>query len=201
MIGIFHRLERENWFMIKAVDLRKGKTILYEGQLHLVHEAQHVAKGNKRSYMQARLKNLKSGSMTDVRFNVDDRIEVPFVESREYQYLYKEGDAYIVMDMESYDQFPVSAEIVGDSSEFLKPNTQVTCQHFDGNMISFEIPFTVELAVKDTTPVIKGSTATNQLKEAILETGAKVRVPPFIEIGEVVRVDTRTGEYLERAKS
>lgn len=186
--------------MIKAVDLRKGKTILYENQLCVVHEAQHVAKGNKRSYMQARLKNLKSGSMTDVRFNVDDRVEVPFVESREYQYLYKEGDTFIVMDMESFDQFPVSAEIVGDNALYLKPNTRVTCQHFDGNMISFEIPFTVELEVKDTPPVIKGSTATNQLKEAILETGAKVRVPPFIEIGESVRVDTRTGEYLERAK-
>jgi len=187
-------------FMIKAVDLRKGKTILHEGQLHVVHEAQHVAKGNKRSYMQARLKNLKSGSMTDVRFNVDDRVEVPFVESREYQYLYKEGDTFVVMDMESFDQFPVSAEIVGDSAMYLKPNTHVTCQHFDGNMISFEIPFTVELQVKDTPPVVKGATATNQLKEAILETGAKVRVPPFIEIGESVRVDTRTGEYLERAK-
>jgi len=186
--------------MIKAVDLRKGKTIVYEGQLMVVHEIQHVAKGNKRSHMQAKLKNLKSGIMSDARFSVDDRVEIPFVESKEYEYLYREGDRYLVMDLESFDQIPVSPEIVGDGAQWLVPNTKVSCQIYEGLMISFDLPNVVELAVKETPPVIKGSTATNQSKDAIVETGAKVRVPPFIEPGERIRIDTRTGEYVERAK-
>lgn len=185
---------------IKAVDLRKGKTILYENDLWVVHECQHVAKGNKRSYMQAKVKNLKSGNMSDVRFSVDDRIEVPFVESKEYDYLYKEGDKFIVMDSESFDQFPVSADIVADAAQFLIPNTKVTCEIYNGLMISFSLPNTMILTVTDTPPVVKGSTATNQPKDAILETGARVRVPAFIESGEKIAIDTRTGSYLERAK-
>lgn len=186
--------------MIKAIDLRKGKTIIYEGDLAVVHEVHHVAKGNKRSYMQAKLKNVKSGVISDVRFTVDERLEVPFVESKEYEYLYQDGEDFVVMDLESYDQIPVSADIVGDTIKWLKPNERVSCQLYDGNMISFEAPMVVTLTVTDTPPVVKGATATNQLKEAIMETGIKVRVPPFIEPGEAIRVDTRTGEYIERAK-
>lgn len=186
--------------MIKAVELRKGRTIVHEGDLCVVHEAQHVAKGNKRSYMQAKVRNLKSGALIAVRFNVDDRIEIPFVESKDYEFLYKDGESFVVMDMESFDQLPVSAEIVGDVDRWLKPNQKVSCQLYEGQMISFEVPHVVELQVTDTTPAIKGATATAQLKEAVLETGAKVRVPSFVEEGTVIRVDTRTGEYLERAK-
>ncbi len=186
--------------MIRAVELRKGKTIVHDGQLMIVHEVQHVAKGNKRSYMQAKLKNLKSGIMVDERFNVDDRIEIPFVESKEYEFLYREGDRLTVMDLDTFDQFTVNPDVVGDSQQWLTPNTRVSCQVFDGQIVSFDLPHVVELAVTDTPPVVKGATATNQMKEAVLETGAKVRVPPFIEPGERVRVDTRTGEYVERAK-
>ena len=186
--------------MIKAVDLRKGRTILYEGELSVVHDVAHVAKGNKRSYMQAKIKKLKSGSIVEVRFRVDDQIEVPFVESKEYEYLYQDGDNFVVMDLETYDQIPVSTDIVGDKAQWLKPNQRVSCELFDGQLVSFEIPHVVELAIVDTPPVVKGATATNQLKEAVLETGVKIRVPPFLETGEVVRVDTRTGEYVERAK-
>jgi len=186
--------------MIKAVDLRKGKTILYDGELSVVHEVAHVAKGNKRSYMQAKLKSLKTGTISEVRFSVDDRLEVPFVESKQYQFLYQEGDNYIVMDLETYDQFPVGADIVGDAALWLKPNETVTCQHHDGKLISFEIPYVVELEVRSTPPNVKGATATNQQKEAVLETGAKIRVPPFVEEKTLVRVDTRTGEYIERAR-
>jgi elongation factor P len=184
--------------MIKAVDLRKGKTILYEGQPSVVHDAQHVAKGNKRSYMQAKIKNLKTGVISDVRFNVDDRVEVPFVEQKEYEYLYREGDNYIVMDTQTFDQIPMGSEIVGDAAKWLKPNERVTCELFNGQVVSFTLPNTVELTVVDTPPVVKGATATNQNKEAILETGAKIRVPPFIEPGTRINVDTRTGEYLQR---
>jgi elongation factor P len=150
--------------------------------------------------MQARLKSLKTGSIVDVRFNVDDRVEIPFVESKEYEFLYKDGADFIVMDLESYDQFSVSGDIVGDAAKWLKPNVKVSCQLHDGQIISFEPPMVVELKVTDTPPVVKGATATNQNKEAVMETGVKIRVPPFIEPGEVLRVDTRTGEYVERAK-
>lgn len=186
--------------MIKAVDLRKGKAVVYEGDPFIVHEVQHVAKGNKRSYMQARIKNVKTGTMVDVRYNVDDRIEVPYVESKEYEFLYREGENFVVMDLESFDQINISAGVLGEGEKWLKPNERVSVQIYNGAMISCELPYTVELKVVDTPPVVRGATATNQMKEAILETGAKVRVPPFIEIGEGVRVDTRTGEYIERAK-
>lgn len=185
--------------MIKAVDLRKGKTILWDGQPAVIHDAQHVAKGNKRSYMQAKIKNLKTGTISDVRFNVDDRVEVPFVESKEYEYLYREGENYVVMDTTTYDQVPMSADVVGDAAKFLKPNEKVTCELFNGQVVSFTLPNTVELTVVETPPVVKGATATNQNKDAILETGVKIRVPPFIEPGTRIHVDTRTGEYLQRA--
>ncbi|HNQ21864.1 MAG TPA: elongation factor P [Phycisphaerae bacterium] len=186
--------------MIKAVDLRKGKTILHEGEVCVVHEAQHVAKGNKRSYMQARIKNIKTGTIVDVRFNVDDRVEVPFVETREYEYLYREGDHFVLMDMQSFDQVNIRADVVGDAGLFLKPNERVSCQLYNGQQITFELPLVVELEVVDTPPVVKGATVTNQPKEARLETGARIRVPAFIAPGERVRVDTRTGQYVERAK-
>jgi elongation factor P len=186
--------------MIKAVDLRKGRTIVHEGRLMVVHEVAHVAKGNKRSYMQSKLKSFKDGTIIDVRFNVDDRIEVPFVESRNYEFLYREGDHFTVMDLETFDQFPVHAEVVGELARWLTPNTKVSCQLFEGQIVSFELPHVVELTVTETPPVVKGATATNQMKDATLETGARVRVPPFIEPGGRIRVDTRTGEYVERAK-
>ncbi|MEK6674031.1 MAG: elongation factor P [Planctomycetota bacterium] len=186
--------------MIKAVDLRKGKTILHDGLLMIVHEVQHVAKGNKRSHMQTRLRNFKTGIMSDVRFSVDDRVEVPFVEAKEFEFLYREGENYMIMDMESFDQIPVSPAVVGDSAQFLTPNVHISCQVYEGAIVSFELPHIVELTVTDTPPVVRGATATNQSKDAILETGARVRVPPFIETGEKLRIDTRTGEYVERAK-
>lgn len=185
--------------MIKAVDLRKGKTILYDGEPAVVHEAQHVAKGNKRSYMQTKIKNLRSGVMTEVRFRVDDTVEVPFVESKEYEYLYREGDKFVLMDLETYDQLPIDGDLMGDAVQWLVPNTKVSGQVFNGLLMGVELPHVVELTITDTPPAIKGATATNQLKEAILETGAKIRVPPFCETGSRIRVDTRTGEYVERA--
>lgn len=186
--------------MIKAVDLRKGKTILHNGELSIVHEATHVAKGNKRSYMQAKIKNFKTGVMTDVRFNVDDRVEVPFVESKKYEYLYREGENFVVMDMETYDQIPIGPDVVGDAAMYLRSNETITCDIYDGQVVSFEIPFTVALEVVEAPPVVKGATATNQLKDVVLETGLKIRVPPFIDKGTKVNVDTRTGEYIDRAK-
>ena len=186
--------------MIKAMELRKGRTIIHDGELAVVHDARHVAKGNKGSYMQTKIKNRKSGTIFDVRFNVNDRIEIPFVESKDYEFLYRDGDNYIVMDLETYDQVPISADLVGDAAPWLAPNQKVTCQIYEEQIISVEVPVTVELEVKEAPPVVKGATATNQLKEVTLETGVKVRVPPFIGEGERLCIDTRTGAYIERAK-
>jgi len=186
--------------MIKAIELRKGKTVLYNGELSVVHAVAHVEHGKGGSYMQTKIKDVKKGTIFDVRFRVDERLEVPFVESKEYEYLYKDGGMFIVMDLETYDQIPISAELVGDGANWLKPNEKVSCQVYDEEMISLTVPQVVELAVTSTPPAIKGATVTNQNKEAVLETGAKVRVPPFVEEGTVIRVDTRTGQYLERAK-
>ena len=186
--------------MIKAVDLRKGRACMYEDDLYVCHEIHHVAKGNKRSYMQAKLKNFKTGSIIDVRFRVDDTVEIPFLESREYEYLYHDGNGYVLMDKENYEQVTVADELFDEASQFLKENTTVTGLIYSGNIISVEIPHVVELVIQETPPVVKGATVTNQPKEATLETGARVRVPAFIEPGETIRVDTRTGEYVERAK-
>lgn len=186
--------------MIKASEMRRGQVIDYSGARYTVKDIQHVAKGNWRSYYQVKLKNFVTGQIIDQRMAVDDRIEVVFVETKDLEYLYKDGNDYVLADPETYDQTPVPADLFGDSLQFLKENIKVTCSIIEGKIVNIDLPNTVELAVAETPPVVKGATATNQPKEAVLETGAKVRVPAFIQIGEVIRVDTRTGEYLERAK-
>jgi len=186
--------------MIGASDLRVGRAIIHEGEIYTVKECQHTAKGNWRSYMVTKLKHLKTGRIIDARFQMSDKIETPFLENREFEYLYSEGDNLVLMDLQTYDQIHVSADVLGEGIRFLKPNEHVTCQMHDGKVLTIELPNVVELAVTDTPPVVKGATVTNQPKEATLETGARVRVPAFIEVGEVIRVDTRTGEYIERAK-
>jgi len=186
--------------MIKAIDMSKGKVILFEGTLYTVHEVAHVAKGNKRSYMQTKLKDLVRGGTRDVRFTVNDRVETPFLEQKEHEYLYREGDHLVLMDTASYDQIHLPVEDVGDAVNFLKPNERVQCQMYQGRVVMVELPLVVELTITDTPPVVRGATVTNQPKDAVLETGARVRVPAFIEPGERIRVDTRTGQYIERAK-
>jgi len=186
--------------MIKAVELRKGRTVIYEDQLYVVHDSQHVAKGNKRSYMQAKLKNLTSGQILDVRFRVDDLLDTPFLESKEMEFLYEDGENLVLMDTETYEQMSLEKDVLGDAIVFLKPNERLSCQMYEGKVLTAELPNVVDLEVTDTPPTVKGATATNQSKDAVLETGAKVKVPPFIETGERVRVDTRSGEYVERSK-
>lgn len=186
--------------MIKANELTRGKVVIYEGKMYTVKDLTHVSKGNWRSYMQVKLKDFKTGQIIDQRFNMDDRLETAFVQTKEYEYLYRDGTDYVLADPETYDQIPVSEDLFGDAIKFLMENTRVTCSLVDGKIVSCELPNTVELKVVDTPPVVKGATATNQPKDAELEGGARVRVPAFIQIGEVVRVDTRTGEYIERAK-
>ncbi|MGE3181807.1 MAG: elongation factor P [Phycisphaerae bacterium] len=186
--------------MIKASEVKKGKVVNYEGQLYTVTDVTRVSKGNWRSYLQAKLKSIKTGQIMDARWAVDDKIETPFVESKSYEFLYRDGSDYVLMDQSTFDQIHVTEEVMGDANLYLKGNESVQAAIIDGNIVSIELPNTVDLTIVDTPPVIKGATATNQTKDADLETGLRIKVPPFISPGEVVRVDTRTGEYLERAK-
>lgn len=185
--------------MIKAFDLKKGKVIQWENDLWTVESVSIMSKGNWRSYMQVRIKNLKTGRSTEQRFATDDKIETPFVETKPHEYLYREGKDFVMMDPNSFEQFHVGEDVMGDGHLFLKGNETVQLQFIDGKIVAIELPNTVELTVTDTTPVVRGATATNQTKDATLETGLQVKVPPFIENGEVLRIDTRSGEYLERA--
>ena len=185
--------------MPKASDIRKGQAVIWEGQLFIVHEAQRVAKGNWRSYMQLKLKNFKSGLVLDQRMNMDEKLDSPHVEDKQMEFLYRDGDSFVLMDLQSFEQTPVTKDVMVDAELYLKGNEKVMAKLMEGQVIGVDLPNVVELAVADTAPQVKGATATNQNKEAIMETGLKLRVPPFIENGEVLRIDTRTGEYLERA--
>ncbi len=185
---------------IKASELKKGQVITYETSLYSVFDITRVSKGNWRSYLQIKLKSLKDGRVIDARFSVDDKVETAFVDTKPYQYLYKDGTNFVVMDEQTYDQITIPGDVMGDANLYLRGNEQITVSFIDGKIVAVELPNTVELTVTDTPPMVKGATATNQSKDALLETGLRVRVPPFVENGVVIRVDTRTGEYLERAK-
>jgi len=184
---------------IRASDLRRGMGVQYNDQVWVVFSSEHVAKGNKRSYMQIELKNARSGQLIKERFRVDDQLEEAFFERKSMEYLYSDADKHIVMDPESYEQIELPGELIGEKSVYLAPNIQLEVSFVDGQPVTAELPNTVELTVVDTPPQVKGATATNQPKEAICEGGARVKVPPFIENGTKIKVDTRTGEYLSRA--
>ncbi|MEK6642545.1 MAG: elongation factor P [Planctomycetota bacterium] len=185
--------------MPKASDIRKGQAVIWENQLFIVHEAQRVAKGNWRSYMQIKLKNFKTGLLLDQRMNMDEKLETPHVEDKPMEYLYRDGDAFVLMDIVNFEQTPVSKDVMVDAEKYLKGNERLMAKFMDGTIIGVDLPNTVELTVTDTSPQAKGATVTNQSKDAVMETGLKIRVPPFIENGEMLRIDTRTGEYMERA--
>lgn len=186
--------------MAKANDLKRGRVINHEGDLYTVTDVTRVSKGNWRSYLQIKLKSIKDGRIIDSRFSPDDKVEILFVDTKPYQYLYREGDNFILMDEETFDQIPMGTDVMGDADQYLRGNEQVSVSFIEGKAVAVELPNTVQLKVTDTTPVVKGATATNQSKDATLETGLKIKVPPFIDLNEEVMVDTRTGEYLERAK-
>lgn len=187
--------------MIKATEIRRGMALNMEGTVYVVHEFQHVAKGNWRSYIQLKLRNIKTGQLIEQRIRSTDTVEEAFIDKKELEYIYSQGKEHVFMDHSTYEQFPIDDDIIHDIMPWLKPNTMVEVMISEGSIVSVEPPNTVELQVTDTPPGIKGATATNQNKDATLETGARVKVPPFIEIGEMIRVDTRTGEYIERVKS
>ena len=184
---------------IKASDIRKGMGVVRDNIIWVVHSTEHVAKGNKRSYMQIELKNVKTGQLIKGRFRVDDPLEQAIFDRKPMEYLYSDGDSHVVMDPQSYEQTNIPADLIGDKSVYLAPNIQLEVSFVEGKAITVELPNTVELTVVDTPPQVKGATATSQLKDAVCEGGARVKVPPFVENGQVVKVDTRSGEYLGRA--
>jgi len=186
--------------VIKAVDLKRGRVINYQGGMWTVVDTKHSVQQQRAALMRTKIKNFVTGQVLEIRFDPDENVEIPFLETKEYEYLYDEADNLVVMDTETYDQFNVSKEMIGDAIKFLTPNTKLTAAVNEGKVITIELPQVVELKVVEAPPVIKGATVTNQPKDVVLETGARVKVPAFIAAGEVVRVDTRTGEYLERAK-
>jgi len=184
---------------IKAVELRRGMGVVYKDKIWVVFSTEHVAKGNKRSYMQIELKNAVTGQLIKDRFRVDELLEQAIFDRKQMEYLYSDGDGHVVMDGESYEQVHIPTDLIGDKGVYLIPNIVLDVALVDGQCVSVELPNTVELKVEDTPPQVKGATATNQLKDATCEGGARIKVPPFVENGQVVKVDTRTGEYLGRA--
>jgi elongation factor P len=186
--------------MIQATQLRPGMIIIHEGDLYRVTVVKHLTPGNKRGFMQTKMKNLKSGIGTEYKFRSEDRVEQATLETRTMQYLYAEGQLHIFMDTENYEQITLNAEDIGDLLPFLLPNEIVEIEFYDGKPIGVSPPSTVDLEVVDTEPSMKGATASASYKPAKLETGVIVQVPPFIQVGDKVRVDPSQGTYLERVK-
>jgi elongation factor P len=184
---------------MRASDIRKGQAVRMEGKLFVITNADHNTPGNLRAKVQFKLRDVSKGTIQDKRVGATDDIEVVNLDRRQVEYLYSDNDGHWVMDLETYDQQPIPKDVFGTDILFLKPNTQLQAEFFEGKVVSYELPKTVELKVTDTPPGIKGATATNQQKDATLETGLKTRVPPFIEIGEVIRISTETSGYLSRA--
>jgi elongation factor P len=181
--------------------VRKGQVIVGEdGQLYTVIDRDLNTPGNWRAILNLKLKNLNTGAVTPRRFKPEDKVEVAYLDKRPMQYLYLDGDGYVFMDKESYDQITLGKEWVGDMILYLKENDDAAVTFYEGKPISLELPPTVELKVVDTEPSVKGATAAAQFKPATMETGLKITVPPFVGIGEVLAIDTRSGEYLSRVK-
>ncbi len=185
--------------MISAGDFKNGVTFDMEGNVFQIIEFQHVKPGKGAAFVRAKIRNVISGSVVERTFNPSEKFPTAFVERKEMQYLYQDGNLYYFMDVETYEQTPINEDVLGDSFKFVKENMEVKVLSYKGNVFGVEPPFFVELAVAQTDPGFKGDTATNVTKPAVLETGAEIKVPLFIEEGEMIRVDTRTGEYMERA--
>ena len=174
--------------------------VIIDGKLGICVQSVHVTPGNLRAFVQAKIRVIQDGTMLERRLRSTEDIEQAFLDRRDMQYLYSDNIGMVLMDNENYDQVTVPMAMVAEIARYLKPDTKVTTLMYDGKVVTLELPKIVELTVTQTAPQPKGATATNQLKEAVLETGLKTRVPPFIEIGEVIKVSTEDGSYLSRAK-
>ena len=185
--------------MVVAGDFKNGLTFDMDGVVYQVIEFQHVKPGKGAAFVRAKIKNCISGGVTERTFNPTDKFENAYIERKEMQYSYTDGDLYYFMDMESFDMLPLNADKLPNSFKFVKEEMMCKIVSYKGNVFGVEPPTFVELTVTQTDPGFAGNTATNTLKPATLETGAEVKVPLFINEGDVLKIDTRTGEYLSRA--
>jgi elongation factor P len=186
--------------MISATQMKKGMTIRHGEELYRVFSLQHLTPGNKRGMMQTKLKSLRTGVIIEHRFRSDDTIELAYLETHVMEYLYSDGSNYYFMNTETFEQIHLPQELLEDSLPYLIANIQLRVQFFEGKALGVELPASVELRIVSTEPAMKGATVSNVNKPATLETGLVIQVPPFINEGEIIRVDTNEGKYLERVK-
>ena len=184
--------------MVTAGDFRNGITFELDGNVMQIIEFQHVKPGKGAAFVRTKLRNVITGGVVDRTFSPTDKYPPAVIERKDMQYLYNDGDLYYFMDMESYEQLPVNADLLGDNFKFVKENMSCRISSYKGTVFAVEPPMFVELEVTKADPGVKGDTATNALKPVTLETGAEIRVPMFINEGDVIKIDTRTSEYLER---
>ncbi|MBP2625539.1 MAG: Elongation factor [Firmicutes bacterium] len=185
--------------MISVSDIRNGATIEIDNNVWQIVDFQHVKPGKGAAFVRTKMKNVKSGAVVERTFNPNEKFPKARIDTRQMQYLYENDGLYNFMDNETYDQSELTALQLGDAVKYLKENMEISIMFFQGNIIGVDLPVAVELEVVETDPGIRGDTATGGTKPAKMETGCVVRVPLFINIGDVLRIDTRTGEYLERA--
>ena len=185
--------------MITAGDFRNGVTFEMDGNVYSIIEFQHVKPGKGAAFVRTKIRNVISGAVTEKTFNPNDKYPTAYIERKDMQYVYSDGSLYYFMDMETFDQIPINESILGDNFKFVKEEMMCKVLSYKGNVFGVEPPNFVELQVVKTDPGFKGDTATNATKPATLETGAEIKVPLFINEGEMIRIDTRTGAYMERA--
>ena len=185
--------------MISVSDFRNGVTFDMDGKVMQIIEFQHVKPGKGAAFVRTKIRNVISGAVVEKTFNPTDKFPTAFIERKDMEYLYNDGDLYYFMDQESYETVPIDRSKLGEAFKFVKENMVVKILSYKGSIFGSEAPNFVELLVTQTEPGVRGDTATNVTKPAVLETGAEIRVPIFINEGEMIRVDTRTGEYMERA--
>jgi elongation factor P len=184
---------------IQATRLKKGNLIVLDGELYRILELQHVTPGNLRGFVRVKLRNIRNGTLQDQRLRSEDVIQRASLDEIEMQYMYSDSAGHHFMDTSTYDQITLSDEVLGDTLGYLVAESTIKVEFYGSEPVGIELPQTVDLTVTDTAPAIKGSTASAQLKPATLETGLVVSVPPFINIGDKVRVNTESGEYQSRA--
>jgi elongation factor P len=185
---------------MRASEMRKGQTVKIDDKLYAIVDFQHVKLGKGGAVYQTKLKSMADGTIQNIRLRSEETIEEAYLDKRTYEYLYSSGSEHVLMDITTYDQITLDDDAFGDGAKYLKPNSQLQVSMFENKPVIVTLPNTVDLEITDTPPEIKGATATNQNKPATLETGLVVQVPPFIKTGELIRVDTRTGEYVTRVK-
>lgn len=184
--------------MITSTQLRVGMLVLYNSKPHRVATVMHRTPGNLRGFVQAKLVNIESGSNQEVRFSTDDKLERAILDEHKLQFSYKAADTYHFMNTESYEMIELTTEVLGENAGYLVDGMTITAEYFEGRVVGIQPPMFVELTVTETTPNIKGAAVQNTSKPAILESGLEIKVPPYIEEGDKVRIDTRTGEFVER---